>query len=162
MSTNRITGVFITITATVWILVFSLSPQPKYQSVTPMAIPSLPIPSTMSPKLTDIKPYELKNNNLNIKIEDSIPSAKSILEKTDLDWYVYKIGAFGSSQTITKVLQSYSDTGFPAFTEANESNKALTNVLVGPFASKEDIKKNQKILNAVAGISQGEVLTWTP
>jgi len=162
MSTTRIAGIFIAITAAIWVIVFALSPQPKYQSLTPMAIPGLPISSTISAELEDINPYELKNTNLNLKIEDTIPSAKSMVAETDFDLYVYKIGAFGSSNTITKVIQSYSDAGFPAFTAINQSNKALTNVLVGPFVSKEDIRKNQKILNTVAGISQGAILTWTP
>jgi cell division septation protein DedD len=33
---------------------------------------------------------------------------------------------------------------------------------VGPFASKKDIKGNQKILNQIAGIETGEVMAWNP
>jgi hypothetical protein len=162
MSTNRLAGIFIAITFAIWILIFALSPQPKYQSLTSMTIPGLPISSTLSEEVLEIQPYELEKTNLNIKIEDTISSAKSIVEATDFNLYVYKIGAFGSSQTITKVIKLYSDAGFPAFTEINQSNKSLTTILVGPFVSEEDITKNQKILNSIAGISQGEILTWTP
>ena len=59
-------------------------------------------------------------------------------------------------------MQSFKDSGFPAFTEQNESNQKLTNVLVGPFASKKDIKDNEKILNQIAGIEVGEVMAWNP
>jgi|TARA_B110000967_G_C18585909_1_gene411992 hypothetical protein len=162
MSTNRLAGIFIAITFAIWILIFALSPQPKYQSLTSMTIPGLPISSTLSEEVLEIQPYELEKTNLNIKIEDTISSAKSIVEATDFNLYVYKIGAFGSSQTITKVIKLYSDAGFPAFTEINQSNKSLTTILVGPFVSEEDITKNQKVLNSIAGISQGEILTWTP
>ena len=162
MSTNRLAGIFIAITFAIWILIFALSPQPKYQSLTSMTIPGLPISSTLSEEVLEIQPYELEKTNLNIKIEDTISSAKSIVEATDFNLYVYKIGAFGSSQTITKVIKLYSDAGFPAFTEINQSNKSLTTILVGPFVSEEDITKNQKVLNTIAGISQGEILTWTP
>ena len=162
MSTNRLAGIFIAITFAIWILMFALSPQPKYQSLTSMTIPGLPISSTLSEEVLEIQPYELEKTNLNIKIEDTISSAKSIVEATDFNLYVYKIGAFGSSQTITKVIKLYSDAGFPAFTEINQSNKSLTTILVGPFVSEEDITKNQKVLNSIAGISQGEILTWTP
>ena len=162
MSANRLAGIFIAITFAIWILMFALSPQPKYQSLTSMTIPGLPISSTLSEEVLEIQPYELENTNLNIKIEDTISSAKSIVENTDFNLYVYKIGAFGSSQTITKVIQLYSDAGFPAFTAINQSNQSLTTVLVGPFVSEEDITKNQKVLNTIAGISQGEILTWTP
>ena len=162
MSANRLAGIFIAITFAIWILMFALSPQPKYQSLTSMTIPGLPISSTLSEEVLEIQPYKLENTHLNIKIEDTISSAKSIVENTDFNLYVYKIGAFGSSQTITKVIQLYSDAGFPAFTEINQSNQSLTTVLVGPFVSEEDITKNQKVLNTIAGISQGEILTWTP
>ena len=162
MSTNRFTGIFIAITAAVWVIFFVLSPQPKYESVTPIAIRDLPISSTLSEELIDINPYELKNLNLNIRIEDTISSAKSIVEETDSGSYVYKIGAFRSSNTVRTLIQAYSDAGFPAFTVINQSNEALTPVLVGPFVSEEDIRKNQKVLNTVAGISKGEILTWTP
>jgi membrane protein required for colicin V production len=158
MSTNRLAGIFIAITFAIWILIFALSPQPKYQSLTSMTIPGLPISSTLSEEVLEIQPYELEKTNLNIKIEDTISSAKSIVEATDFNLYVYKIGAFGSSQTITKVIQLYSDAGFPAFTEINQSNKSLTTILVGPFVSEEDITKNQKVLNSIAGISQGDLL----
>lgn len=162
MSTNRFTGIFITITAAVWVIFFALSPQPKYESIAAIAIPGLSISPTISEELKEINPYKLKNPSLNIRIEDTISSAKSIVEETDFDLYVYKIGAFGSSSTVTILIQAYSDAGFPAFTEINQSNKALTTILVGPFVSEEDIIKNQKVLNAVAGISKGEILTWIP
>ena len=59
-------------------------------------------------------------------------------------------------------MKSFNDAGFPAFTEQNKSNKNLTNVLVGPFASKNDIKDNQKTFNQIAGIEVGEVMAWSP
>ena len=43
-----------------------------------------------------------------------------------------------------------------------KTNKNLTNILVGPFASEGDIKANQELLNQIAGIQAGEVLTWNP
>jgi len=163
MSTNRLTGIFIALTFAIWVFIFALSPQPKYQQLqTSISIPSPQITSTLPEGDLEIKPYELEDTKLNIKIEDTIPSAKSIVEKTDFSLYVYKIGAFGSSKTITKVIKLYSDAGFPAITEINQSNKALTSILVGPFVSEQDILKNQKILNEIAEISQGEILTWTP
>ncbi|SVA73780.1 uncharacterized protein METZ01_LOCUS126634, partial [marine metagenome] len=44
--------------------------------------------------------------------------------------------------------------------EQNGSDKGLTDVLVGPFVSKEDIQKNEKEFNLIAGINSGEVLSW--
>jgi len=64
--------------------------------------------------------------------------------------------------TVSKVVKSFNDAGFPSFTQRNKSNENLTNVLVGPFASKQDIKDNQNTLNQIAGIEAGEVLTWNP
>ena len=74
--------------------------------------------------------------------------------------HIYRVST--KWNVLERNMQAYSDAGFPAFTEINQSNEALTTVLVGPFVSEEDIRKNQKVLNTVAGISKGEILTWTP
>ena len=162
MNINRLLGIFIAITVLVWILVFALSPQPKYQKNININIPKLPEPSIDQKQLQKIEFNEVKNNFIDIDIKDTLPSAKEKVDKIDFNLYVYKIGAFGSSATISNVVKSYNDAGFPAFTEQNKSNINLTNVLVGPFASQNDIKDNQEILNKIAGIEAGEVMAWNP
>jgi len=162
MSINRLLGIFIAITVLVWILVFALSPQLKYQKNSNINIPKLPEPSIDLEQLQKIEFNEVKNNSLEIDIKDTLPSAKEKVNKIDFNLYVYKIGAFGSSVTISNVVKSYNDAGFPAFTEQNKSNINLTNVLVGPFASQNDIKDNQEMLNKIAGIEVGEVMAWNP
>lgn len=162
MNINRLLGIFIAITVLVWILVFALSPQPKYQKNININIPKLPEPSIDQGQLQKIEFNEVKNNFIDIDVKDTLPSAKEKVDKIDFNLYVYKIGAFGSSTTISNVVKSYNDAGFPAFTEQNKSNINLTNVLVGPFASQNDIKDNQEILNKIAGIEAGEVMAWNP
>ena len=162
MNINRLLGIFIAITVLVWILVFALSPQPKYQKNININIPKLPEPSIDQKQLQKIEFNEVKNNFIDIDIKDTLPSAKEKVDKIDFNLYVYKVGAFGSSATISNVVKSYNDAGFPAFTEQNKSNINLTNVLVGPFASQNDIKDNQEILNKIAGIEAGEVMAWNP
>ena len=162
MNINRLLGIFIAITVLVWILVFALSPQLKYQKNSNINIPKLPEPSIDLEQLQKIEFNEVKNNSLEIDIKDTLPSAKEKVNKIDFNLYVYKIGAFGSSVTISNVVKSYNDAGFPAFTEQNKSNINLTNVLVGPFANQNDIKDNQEILNKIAGIEAGEVMAWNP
>ena len=143
-------------------LSFSLSPQPKYQKNININIPKLPEPSIDQKQLQKIELNEVKNNFIDIDVKDTLPSAKEKVDKIDFNLYVYKVGAFGSSATISNVVKSYNDAGFPAFTEQNKSNINLTNVLVGPFASQNDIKDNQEILNKIAGIEAGEVMAWNP
>ena len=162
MNINRLLGIFIAITVLVWILVFALSPQPKYQKNININIPKLPEPSIDQKQLQKIELNEVKNNFIDIDVKDTLPSAKEKVDKIDFNLYVYKIGAFGSSITISNLVKSYNDAGFPAFTEQNKSNINLTNVLVGPFASQNDIKDNQEILNKIAGIEAGEVMAWNP
>ena len=162
MNINRLLGIFIAITVLVWILVFALSPQPKYQKNININIPKLPEPSIDQKQLQKIEFNEVKNNFIDIDVKDTLPSAKEKVDKIDFNLYVYKIGAFGSSTTISNVVKSYNDAGFPAFTEQNKSNINLTNVLVGPFASQNDIKDNQEMLNKIAGIEAGEVMAWNP
>ena len=162
MNINRLLGIFIAITVLVWILVFALSPQLKYQKNSNINIPKLPEPSIDQKQLQKIELNEVKNNFIDIDVKDTLPSAKEKVNKIDFNLYVYKIGAFGSSVTISNVVKSYNDAGFPAFTEQNKSNINLTNVLVGPFASQNDIKDNQEMLNKIAGIEVGEVMAWNP
>ena len=162
MNTNRILGIFIAVTLLTWILIFALSPQPKYQQSSNINIPKLSEPLVDQDSLKKIKLNEIKNDFLEIDTKDTLPSAKERVDKIDFNLYVYRIGAFGSSTTISNVVKSFNEAGFPAFTEQNKSNKNLTNVLVGPFASKNDIKDNQKTLNQIAGIEVGEVMAWSP
>jgi len=162
MNTNRIFGIFIAVTILIWVLIFALSPQPKYQQTKNISIPELPEPLVDQDKLKKIEFKEVENDFLKIDTTDTLPSAKKLVDKIDFNLYVYKIGAFGSSKTISNVVKALNDEGFPAFTEQNKSNKNLTNVLVGPFASKKDIEENKKILNQIAGIEVGEVMAWNP
>ena len=162
MNTNRIFGTFIAVTILIWVLIFALSPQPKYQQTKNISIPELPEPLVDQDKLKKIEFKEVENDFLKIDTTDTLPSAKKLVDKIDFNLYVYKIGAFGSSKTISNVVKALNDGGFPAFTEQNKSNKNLTNVLVGPFASKKDIEENKKILNQIAGIEVGEVMAWNP
>ena len=162
MNTSRILGIFIAVTLLAWILIFALSPQPKYQQTTNINIPMLPEPLVDDNSLKNIEFKEVKNDFPAIDIKDTLPSAKDRLNNIDFNLYVYKAGAFGSSATISNLVKAFNDAGFPAFTEQNKSNQKLTNVLVGPFASKKDIKDNQKTLNQIAGIKVGEVMAWNP
>ena len=146
MNTNRIFGIFIAVTILIWVLIFALSPQPKYQQTSNISIPELPEPIVDQDKLEKIEFQEVQDNFLKIDTADTLPSAKERVDKIDFNLYVYKIGAFGSPRTISIVVKAFNDAGFPAFTEQNKSNKNLTNVLVGPFASKKDIEENKKIL----------------
>ena len=162
MNLQRISGIFITITLLIWALIFFLSPQPKYQKINAVSIPSPLKINDLFENLQEIEPYQLEKSNMPISIEDNIPSAKNIVEKVDFSLYVYKIGAFKSLETVTKVIQSYNDAGFPAFTQINQSNQELTTILVGPFVSKDDINGNQEKLNKIAGIINGEIVAWNP
>ena len=162
MNTNRALGIFIAVTILAWVLIFGLSPQPKYQKSNNINIPKLPEPIANQESLKKIEFKEIKNNLFKIDIKDNLPSAKERVNKIDFNLYVYKVGAFESSETISNIVKLFNDEGFPAFTKTNKSNQNLTNVLVGPFASKKDIKDNQKTLNQIAGIEFGEVIVWNP
>ena len=162
MNSNRLLGIFISVTILFWVLIFALSPQPKYQQITNINIPKLPEPSVDQDTLQSIEFKEVKNNALKIDIKDTLPSAKERVDKIDFNFYVYKVGAFENQITISELVKSYNDQGFPALTEQNQSNKDLTNILVGPFASKRDIEDNMQKLNNIAKINTGEVIAWNP
>ena len=162
MNSNRILGIFISVTILMWILVFALSPQPKYQSIININIPELPEPEVNQENFKNIKFKEVKNDSFEVDVKDTLPSAKERTDKVDFNFYVYRVGAFRSQTTISKLVKSYNNEGFPAFTEQNQLNKDLTNILVGPFASKIDIENNKQKFNNIADINAGEVIAWTP
>ena len=162
MSFNRLLGIFVAVTILMWVLIFALSPQPKYQPSININIPELPEPSVDTQNRQKIEFEEVNIGDFKVDTKDTLPSAKDRLNNIDFNLYVFKAGAFGSSATVSNLVQSFNDAGFPAFTAQNKSNQNLTNVLVGPFASKKDIKDNQKTLNQIAGIEVGEVMAWNP
>ena len=146
MNTNRIFGIFIAVTILIWVLIFALSPQPKYQQTKNISIPELPEPLVDQDKLKKIEFKEVENDFLKIDTKDTLPSAKERVDKIDFNLYVYKIGAFGSSTTISNVVKAFNDAGFPAFTEQNKSNKNLTNVWLDPLLVKKILRKTKKFL----------------
>jgi len=162
MNINRILGIFISVTILMWILVFALSPQPKYQEKININIPELPEPIVDQENFENIEFNEVQNDSFKVDVKDTLPSAKERTDKVDFNFYVYKIGAFENQNTISELVKSYNNEGFPAFTEQNQSNKGLTNILVGPFASKRDIENNKQKLNNISNIKAGEVIAWNP
>ena len=162
MNFNRIYGIIISLTFLAWTLIFVLSPQPKYQAINNITIPKLFQSDVIIVDSPNIKLMEVKDIELEVDTNDKIPSAKDQVTGLDLNFYVYKIGAFGAQVTVSNLVEAYNNAGFPAFTQKNKTNKNLTNILVGPFASEGDIKANQELLNQIAGIQAGEVLTWNP
>lgn len=94
MNVNRLLGIFIASTLLIWILIFALSPQPKYQKINNIKIPELEEPSVNIQEFNKIEFEEVKKNALKLDIKDDLPSAKDRVAKIDFNLYVYKVGAF--------------------------------------------------------------------
>ena len=107
MNVNRLLGIFIASTLLIWILIFALSPQPKYQKINNIKIPELEEPSVNIQEFNKIEFEEVKKNALKLDIKDDLPSAKDRVAKIDFNLYVYKVGAFRSSATISNIVKSY-------------------------------------------------------
>jgi hypothetical protein len=73
MNSNRTLGIFISVTILIWVLIFALSPQPKYQKITNINIPELPDPSVDKDTLQSIEFKEVKNDAFKIDIKDTLP-----------------------------------------------------------------------------------------
>ena len=85
MNFNRLAGIFITSTIVIWILIFALSPQPKYQTINQIVIPSLPIASEIFEDFSNMEPSEIDDSKFKVEIVDNISSAKSMVEKVDFN-----------------------------------------------------------------------------
>jgi hypothetical protein len=89
MNTNRMLGIFIAVTLLAWVLIFALSPQPKYQQISNINIPKLPEPLVEQDKLQKIEFKEVSNDLLKIDTKDTLPSAKNRLDNIDFNLYVF-------------------------------------------------------------------------
>ena len=67
MNVNRLLGIFIASTLLIWILIFALSPQPKYQKINNIKIPELEEPSVNIQEFNKIEFEEVKKNALKLK-----------------------------------------------------------------------------------------------
>ena len=108
MNINRLLGIFIAITVLVWILVFALSPQLKYQKNSNINIPKLPEPSIDLEQLQKIEFNEVKNNSLEIDIKDTLPSAKEKVNKIDKNKQIFVYCHSGvRSYNACKILEQF-------------------------------------------------------
>ena len=74
---------------------------------------------------------------------------------------VYEVGAY-TSEEATALIKKYNDNGFPAFTQANKDSDELVDLLIGPFASEQDIQTNITMLNQISGVAAGKIVKWNP
>ena len=72
MNTNRMLGIFIAVTLLAWILIFALSPQPKYQQTSNINVPKLPEPLVEQDNLQKIEFKEVNNDSLEIDTKDTL------------------------------------------------------------------------------------------
>ena len=93
MNTNRIFGIFIAVTILIWVLIFDLSPQHKYQQTKNISIPELPEPLVDQDKLKKIEFKEVETDFLKIDTTETLPSAKERVDTIAVNLYVSKIGA---------------------------------------------------------------------
>ena len=77
MNTNRILGIFIGVTLLTWLLIFGLSPQPKYKKNNSINIPKLPESLINLGDSKKIEFKEVKDDSFEIDIEDEIISGSS-------------------------------------------------------------------------------------
>jgi hypothetical protein len=84
-----------------------------------------------------------------------------IMEEVSFELFVYKIGTLTQKEA-TALIKKYGDSGFPAFTEANKNSDELVDLLIGPFASEQDIQVNIVILNQISGVAAGKITEWNP
>ena len=76
MSSNRLLGIFVAVTILMWVLIFALSPQPKYQPSININIPELPEPSVDTQNRQKIEFEEVNIGDFKIDTKDTLPSAK--------------------------------------------------------------------------------------
>jgi len=99
------------------------------------------------------------------KYQDSIsyqlaPNARG-LSKDDFEMYVVRVNVFENEEN-AKSLKKNINNYFPAYIESLPSNDDLIAVYVGPFRTKEDIKKNIEFIYEISETDSGEVVSWKP
>jgi len=83
------------------------------------------------------------------------------MEEVSFELPVYKIGTYTQKEA-TALIKKYGDNGFPAFTKSNKNSDELVDLLIGPFASEQDIQVNIETLNQISGVAVGKIIEWNP
>ena len=77
MSFNRLLGIFVAVTILMWVLIFALSPQPKYQPSININIPELPEPSVDTQNRQKIEFEEVNIGDFKIDTKDTLPRKRA-------------------------------------------------------------------------------------
>ena len=83
------------------------------------------------------------------------------MEEVSFELPVYKIGTYTQKEA-TALIKKYGDNGFPAFTKPTKNSDELVDLLIGPFASEQDIQVNIETLNQISGVAAGKIIEWNP
>lgn len=76
------------------------------------------------------------------------------------NFYGYRIGAFADNNNALSLMKKISSAGFRSFTQINSSNHDLTNVIVGPFSTLQEIDDAQERILPYLNYSIGKTVSW--
>ena len=98
-----------------------------------------------------------KDLDLPISSEAPLPNYNlAVLE----NFYGYRMGAFADNKNAFSLMEKISSAGFNSFTQINSFNNDLTNVIVGPFSSLQEIDDAQERILSYLNYSPGKTVSW--
>ena len=160
MTYERVTGILFSVALLLFVVLYVLSPQPKYSKPLVVEIPDLEKPVFNTSLISEpVKDIDSSFESLEMPKDMGETAAK--LSTEDFKMYLYRIGIFSSFDKASELLTKINNSGYMGEDKSlpNDKNKHAVYVI---FFTEEEIKNNKSKINTIAGIETGVITPWIP
>ena len=160
MTSERVTGILFSVALLLFIVLYILSPQPKYAKPVVIEIPDIEQP-VFDTSLIPEPVKDIDSSFESLEMPKDMGEAAATITKDDFEMYLYRIGIFPSFDKASELLVKINNSGYMGEVKSlpNDKNKHAVYVI---FFTEEEIKNNKSKINEIAGIETGVITPWMP
>ena len=160
MTSERVTGILFSVALLLFIVLYILSPQPKYAKPVVIEIPDIEQP-VFDTSLIPEPVQDIDSTFESLEMPKDMGEAAATITKDDFKMYLYRIGIFSSFDKASELLVKINNSGYMGEVKSlpNDKNKHAVYVI---FFTEEEIKNNKSKINEIAGIETGVITPWMP
>ena len=160
MTSERLTGILFSVALLLFIVLYILSPQPKYAKPVVIEIPDIEQP-VFDTSLIPEPVQDIDSSFESLEMPKDMGEAAATITKDDFKMYLYRIGIFSSFDKASELLVKINNNGYMGEVKSlpDDKNKHAVYVI---FFTEEEIKNNKSKINEIAGIETGVITPWMP
>ena len=160
MTSERVTGILFSVALLLFIVLYVLSPQPKYAKPLVIEIPDIEQP-VFDTSLIPEPVKDIDSSFESLEMPKDMGEAAATITKDDFKMYLYRIGIFSSFDKASELLTKINNSGYMGEVKSlpDDKNKHAVYVI---FFTEEEIKNNKSKINTIAGIETGVITPWMP